>query len=228
MKIYGNLDQDAVVYGTKGKVKIQDELSWFFFQHPELHHEVVGDYEVMDANTVQYKFIKSWVDPDSNEKQNWDSSLPDRNKVERIVFTEEGKIKDVSVTKLCSPVEMGQHFIETRNANNLQGLFELFREDVDAYGHQGRAAAEAAFHAFHEAHPGLAHELQGPFQEVAAPAGGAADAGGAVRYQYLKRWRDPETGEPQQWDAVAKGKAEQLELDGHGRIRRIEIIKLEG
>mmetsp|Transcript_41327 Transcript_41327/g.46980 ORF Transcript_41327/g.46980 Transcript_41327/m.46980 type:complete len:176 (-) Transcript_41327:118-645(-) len=90
---------DVDLYGLKGD-NVRPGFISFFQKYERLHHELIDEPVVVGPTTVQYSFIKTWIDGNEEEKV-WKSIDPEkpRNKVERLSFNEEGMLITVSVVE---------------------------------------------------------------------------------------------------------------------------------
>ncbi|GMH63355.1 hypothetical protein TL16_g03689 [Triparma laevis f. inornata] len=98
--IFSNLTPNAEVYGLKGD-SIETGLTDFFENYKELHHEIIGEPIITLPDTVEYRFVKSWIDGECGERKVWESRDEEkgRDKVERLIFCED-KLLAVSVVEV--------------------------------------------------------------------------------------------------------------------------------
>jgi len=77
----------------------------FFKEHQNLYHELMGEPSVIGPGVVQYPFVKRWTDKNGEHKvwKSIDAEKP-RNKVERLLFDDEGQIAKVSVVEAETPL----------------------------------------------------------------------------------------------------------------------------
>ena len=100
--IFASLAPDASVYGLTGDA-IESGLTEFFAKHRDLQHDIEDEPMVSGDNTVEYRFVKSWIDGDTDERVIWlsrDPSKP-RDKVERLVFVGD-KLLSADVVSVAS------------------------------------------------------------------------------------------------------------------------------
>jgi hypothetical protein len=111
LKNEGNVDtviklcaKDVDVYGTLGLEAAEPVLRAFFESHPQLHHELKPDDGValLGSGKVGYRFTKTWLDPATQEQQQWVSFDEERNKMETLEFYADGRIKRMAIEKYDS------------------------------------------------------------------------------------------------------------------------------
>jgi hypothetical protein len=93
--------KDVDVYGTLGLEAAEPVLRAFFESHPQLHHELKPDDGValLGSGKVGYRFTKTWLDPATQEQQQWVSFDESRNKMETLEFYADGRIKRMAIEK---------------------------------------------------------------------------------------------------------------------------------
>ena len=100
--IFANLDPDsASIYGLTGE-EIELGLTDFFKKHINLQHKIIDEPIVSSPDTVEYRFVKSWIDSNTGEQKTWRSRDPERqrDKVERLVFGKDSQLLSVDVVSI--------------------------------------------------------------------------------------------------------------------------------